>query len=234
MGRLTISALLGPACLLLACGCSSSQPGATATARTPSSTPAAVAGSSTAAPTPAAVSPAGSSGHAVGAATVPIRVGQFKFLQKFAASRAASPAQALVLMRFREAEVLWEESDMAGQFVTPVQDYVTGSALQHLELAIAGAHALNAVPAGSDRMYMTQVTSLASDRATVTTCDDGSHFQSVNRQTGKPDPALAPPPDQQFLFETWHLTRLATGWALATFTVASLPSASAKACQAAA
>jgi hypothetical protein len=238
MGRLTISALLGAAGLLLASGCSSGHPGGAAAGSQPASSPGAsqtaVPGSSTPAPTPATVSPAASSSHAVGAVTVPIRVGRFRFLQEFAAAQAASPAQALVVARFRQAEVLWEESDMAGQFVTPVQDYVTGSALQHLELAIAGAHALNAVPAGRDVMYMTRVTDLTSTQATLTTCDNGSHFQSVNRQTGKPDAALAPPADQQFLFETWHLTRLASGWALSTFNVASLPSPSAKACQAAA
>jgi hypothetical protein len=204
--------------ILLLVGCSAGKP----TAGKPA------AKATSASPTATATAAAGT---LVPSAAVRIRAGHFEFVQEFAASMAAGPEQATVIERFREAQVQWENSALAGKLVAPVSEYVTGQALQHLSLAISFAASKDAAPAGTDRMFMTSVTSFSASAATVTTCDDGSKYESVDRKTGKVIPSLAAPPDQQYLLEAWHLAKTGSGWAISSFTVTSLPSPSAKQCQ---
>lgn len=210
------SLLVGPAVLLLLVGCSAGKPAA--------GKPAAKATSASPTATAAA-------GTLVPSAAVRIRVGRFEFVQEFAASVAAGPGQVAVIERFREAQILWENSALAGKLVAPVSEYVTGAALNHLSVAISFAASKDAVPAGTDRMFMTRVTSFSASAATVTTCDDGSKYESIDRTTGKVITSLAAPPDQQYLLEAWHLAKTGGGWAISSFTVTSLPSLSAQPCQ---
>jgi hypothetical protein len=208
----------GAAVFLLVVACSAAKPAAgkpTSTATSASPTPTATANASTAVP----------------AATARIRVGGFEFVQEFAASTVAGPEQVAVIERFREAQILWEKSSLAGKLIAPVSEYVTGQALNHLVLAISFAESKDVAPAGTDRMFMTRVTSFSAAAATVTTCDDGSKYESVDRRTGKVILSLAAPPDQQYLLEAWHMAKVGEGWAISSFTVTSLPTASAKQCQ---
>jgi hypothetical protein len=213
----SIRLAVGLAVLLLLVGCSAGGP---ATGK-----PAAKA---TSAGEPAATAAAGT---LVPSAAARIRVGHFEFVQEFAASMAAVPGQVAVLERFREAQILWENSALAGRLVAPVSQYVTGQALDHLSAAISFAASKDSAPAGTDRMFMTRVTSFSASAATVTTCDDGSKYESIDRTTGKVIPSLVAAPDQQYLLEAWHLVMTGGGWAISSFTVTSLPSPSAQACQ---
>jgi hypothetical protein len=211
-----ISPAVGLAIIALLAGCSAGTP--------PAAKPAAKATSASPTATAAA-------GTLVPSAAVRIRVGHFVFVQEFAASMAAGPEQVAVIQRFRDAQVLWEKSALAGKLVAPVSEYVTGQALDHLSVAISFAASKDTAPAGIDRMFMTGVTSFSASAATVTTCDDGSKYQSVDRKTGKVIPSLAAPPDQQYLLEAWQLAKTGGGWAISAFTVTALPSPSAKQCQ---
>jgi len=183
-----------------------------------------------------AVLPACGSGHPASTARPAasqgpesVRIGPFT--QVFATALPAGTAQAGVIESFREAQILWTRSDRAWRLVAPVIAYVTGPARVNLSRSVANDKAAGLVPAGTDRMFMTRVTAVNGGTATVTTCDNDSKFREVNPRTGKPDPAMTVPPDQSYLFETWHMARVSGHWAITSFSVAQLPDPRADPCQ---
>ncbi len=153
------------------------------------------------------------------------------YTQIFATPLPASPAKAKVIQGFEKAEILWAKSEYAWRPVPPVTKYVTGQALTHLMAATNSLKANDVVPAGTDRLFMTSVAALTSTTATVTTCDDGSKYAAENPVTGKINPAYSPSANQKYLFETWHMVLQSGRWAIFSFTLATLPSASAQHCQ---
>jgi hypothetical protein len=201
---LCISGLL----LLAACGSSESEV-ADATRPTPGTT---------SIPAPAA-----------GASPEAVRIGPYT--QVFATPLPADPAQAQVMTGFRQAQVLWNKSNIAWHLVAPVRDYVTGDALTHLIVAMTGNRQRGLVPAGTDRFFMTRISGVTGRSATVLTCDDSSKFKEENPRTGAVNAAFVPPPNQAYLFETWHMVQLSGHWAISSFSVATLPNPSALPCQ---
>jgi hypothetical protein len=187
--------------------------------------PAVLAGGAT---TPAASTTSGPAPEASVAAES-VRIGPFT--QVFATPLPASPAQAKVIAGFRNAQVLWDRSDRAWRLVAPVTDYVTGDALAHLLVGVAAGKQQDIVPAGTDRLFLTRVTRLTGQSATITTCDDAGKAGSANPRTGAVNTADFPPPDQAYLFETWHMVRLSGHWAIKSFSVAILPNPRARQCQ---
>jgi hypothetical protein len=140
-------------------------------------------------------------------------------------------APAAVVVGFREAMVLYDTSQADRRLVAPVTDYVTGSMLKALERTIATFKEQDLVPAGTDRLFRTTVVSITGQSAELTTCDDGSKYTEVNPVTGAVDPSFENLPlDEQYVFETWKMTRLDGHWAIASITVANPPAASAKQC----
>jgi len=169
------------------------------------------------------------------ASKVAVRVGSIvhvgPYTQVFASPLPANPAQADVVEGFRQAQVLWEKSENAQHLVPSLRDYVTGQALSRLGAALKAGKARNLVPAGVDRFFMTRVTAITGHDATIATCDDGSKFKQENPRTGKVDARFLPSPGLEYLFETWRMVRLSGHWAIAAFSLATLPSPSAEPCQ---
>jgi hypothetical protein len=153
------------------------------------------------------------------------------YTQVFAGPLPANPVLADVVEAFREGEVLWNKSENARHLVPAARDYVTGQALTHLAAAMKAGRERDLVPAGVDRLFMTRVTTIAGRSATVTTCDDASKFQEQNPSTGQVDTSFVSPPGQDYLFETWRMVQLRGHWAIASLSVATLPSRSAEPCQ---
>ena len=218
LNRSCISASLVVSGVLVLSACGASKPAQTTA---PSSTSPAAGPTAT---NPTAASPAG--GGSVAAST---RIGPYT--QIFATPLPTSPAKARVIRRFEMAEILWARSEYAGHRVPPVTKYVTGQALTHLMTAMSSLKANEVVPAGTDRLFMTSVTALTSTTATVITCDDGSKYAAENAVSGKADPAYSPSANEKYLFETWHMVLLSGRWAISSFTLDTLPSASAQHCQ---
>ena len=158
-----------------------------------------------------------------------VRVGAMT--QVFATPLPANPARARVIEDFRRADVLWDKSESGHRLVAGLRSYVTGVALTRLTQAISFSAVHGVVPAGTDRFFKTRVTGLTSAGATVTTCDDSSKLGEKSVRTGRYVPQLGPQPGQAYLYESWHLAMIAGHWAIDTFTVATLPSASARQCQ---
>lgn len=182
------------------------------------------------APSPgSAISAVSTPGHAVSGSAESVRVGSET--EVFDSPLPASPAEAKVVADFRKAQLLWDRSGTAQNLVAPVTAYVTGEALAHLRDAVAAARQQDLVPAGTDRMFKTRVTILGARSATVATCEDASKFREKNRLTGRVDAQLLTPPDQQYMFVTWRMVRLAGRWALTDFSLASLPAPAAQHCQ---
>jgi hypothetical protein len=141
------------------------------------------------------------------------------------------PAQASVIEGFREAQVLWVKSGEAWHLVAPVTQFVVGVALSHLSSAVSFDKQQGVVAAGSDQFFMTRVTSLGANSATVTTCDNGSKFTYRKKATGQIDNALAAPPNQTYLFENWGMVRQSGHWAISSVSVIMLPDPRARSCQ---
>jgi hypothetical protein len=112
-----------------------------------------------------------------------------------------------------------------------VRDYVTGQALSNLTASLRGEQARDVVPAGTDRLFMTRVASMGKSQAVISTCDDASRFRQQNPRTGRVDQALAAPPQQDYLSETWRMGLLRGHWAITGVSVATVPSQSAERCQ---
>jgi hypothetical protein len=149
----------------------------------------------------------------------------------FATPLPTNAAQAKVIVGFRAGQILWDKSDIAWRLVAPVTDYVTGDALKHLIAAMTAGKTHDLVPAGTDRYFMTRVTAITGRSAIVTTCDDGSKFTSDNPHTGQEVPGFKAPPNQAYIFETWHMVQLSGHWAITAFSLATLPDSRAAPCQ---
>jgi len=187
-------------------------------------------GAKTGAPSPSSAKSAVSAPDPVASGSAEsVRVGSET--EVFDSPLPTGPAEAEVVEDFREAQILWDESETAQHLVAPVTDYVTGGALAHLRDAVAATSQQDLVPAGADRMFKTRVTILSARSATITTCDDGSKFREKNRRTGRVDAQFNAPPDQQYLFETWRMMRLSAHWAITGLSLASLPKLAANHCQ---
>lgn len=158
-----------------------------------------------------------------------VRVGPYT--QLFSGPLPANPAQARVVEGFRQAEVLWEKSENSWHLVSPVRDYVTGQALAHLTTAMNFGKTRHIVPAGTDRLFMTRVTRISGPNAIVTTCDDDSRFKEVNPATGQVAANSQPPPQQDYLYETWQMVQISGHWAMRALSIAFLPASSAELCQ---
>jgi hypothetical protein len=171
----------------------------------------------------------GTSGPAQGSSTESVRIGSYT--QVFATALPSDHAQATVMRGFRQAQILWEKSNVQWHLVAPVTDYVTGHALTELTAAVAAGRQHHLVPSGADRFFRTRVTALTGTTATVVTCDDGSKFRERDQRTGQVDEASAPKPGQAYLYETWQMVRRSGHWAISAFTLSGLPSAAARACQ---
>jgi hypothetical protein len=154
-----------------------------------------------------------------------------RFTQVFDAPLPADPAQASVVGGFRAAMILWDKSQESLMLVPPVTAYVTGTALRGLKASLARTKAGMVVPAGADRFFKTRVAAISGTSATITTCDDASKFEEVSTSTGVPDPAYSAPASQQYLFETWQMTRLDGHWAISAISPVPLPDSRAKPCQ---
>jgi hypothetical protein len=180
--------------------------------------------------------PVKSAGSAPGKKPAPARVTTQtvhlgRYTQVFDTALPANPAQASVVKDFRTAVVLWDKSTAAFTLVSPITEYVTGSAVHNLVEAIAGGKVRDVVPSGLDRMFKTRLTMKSVTSATITTCDDGSKFTMVFKKTGVADPAVNTPPNQQYIFETWQMTRLDGRWTISALTPVTLPDPRALPCQ---
>jgi hypothetical protein len=201
--------------LVLVAGCASGK-AANHNAGHSASAPASASASATASPT-ASSSPA----------TVQIGL----YTQEFAGSLPTDPAQANVIDGFREAQVLWVKSEQAWHLVAPVTEFVLGDALSHLSRAIAVDKQQGIVLAGGDQFFMTRVTSLSANSATVTTCDNGSKITGVQKATGQIDNAFAPSPNQAYILENWYMVQHSSHWAISSFSLILLPNPRAQSCQ---
>jgi hypothetical protein len=159
-----------------------------------------------------------------------VRIGT-SFTQVFATALPANAAQADVIEGFREGQVSWTRSEIAWRLVAPTTEYVAGSALGHLNDAIAALKARGIVPTGQDRLFMTRVTAVKGRSATVTTCDDGSKFREAFASTGQVDSVFTAPADQDYISEVWSMAEVSGRWAIVSFSLALLPDASARPCQ---
>jgi hypothetical protein len=153
------------------------------------------------------------------------------YTQIFDTNLAADPAQASVIEGFRAGLILWNKSQETMKLVAPVTAYVTGAALSALKATLVREKTQDVVIGGTDRLFKTRVTVISGTNATITTCDDGSKFEEVNPSTGVPDPAYIAPANQQYLFETWQMTRLDGRWAISAVSPVTLPDSRAKPCQ---
>jgi hypothetical protein len=153
------------------------------------------------------------------------------YTQVYATPLPANAAQARVIKDFRAAQILWGESNEALRPVAPILAYVTGIARHDLMTALAAGRTRHLAPAGTERFFRTRVVALSGSSATVTTCDDGSKYREQNPRTGKINPAYSQHPGQAYAFESWHLVLRSGRWAIAAFSVASLPDSRALPCQ---
>lgn len=182
----------------------------------------------------ACTSPSVSEGGSLGSGTpVPtsspytVRIGPYT--QVYSTPLPQDPAQARVIADFRTAQTLWGKSNEALRMVAPVAGYVTGKALSDLNGALKTANSNDYVPAGIERFFSTRVTQISKSGATITTCDDGSKYRTRNLRTGEDLPP--PPASQLYILLTWDMVPLAGHWAIANFSVISLPDHRAAVCQ---
>jgi hypothetical protein len=154
-----------------------------------------------------------------------------RLTQVFDTPLPADPAGAGVVEGFRTATILWDTSSENLVLASPVTAYVTGSALHGLKAGLAAMKTGEVVLGGADRYFKTRVAVISGTSATITTCDDGSKLEEVTPSTGMPDPAYSPPANQQYLFETWQMTRLGGHWAISAVSPVTLPDSRAKPCQ---
>jgi hypothetical protein len=151
--------------------------------------------------------------------------------QEFATPLPSDAAQAEVVAGFRRGLVLWDVSSEQRKLIAPVTSYVTGAALASLKKVISTFAKTDEVPAGVDRFFLTRVTALTGSVATLTTCDDGSKYVQENPATGAVDPAFTNVPiEEQYVYETWGMTRLSGHWAIKSISFASPGSAGERQC----
>jgi hypothetical protein len=161
--------------------------------------------------------------------TQTVRIG--RYTQVFDTPLPVDPAQASVVEGFRAAIVLWDKSQEELTLVPPVTAYVTGRALSNLKASLVTMQDDKVVPGGADRFFKTIAAIASGASATITTCDDSSKLEEVNPGTGVADPALDAPANQQYLFETWQMTKIGGQWAVSAVSPVTLPDSRAEPCQ---
>ena len=161
--------------------------------------------------------------------TQTVRIG--RYTQVFDTPLPVDPAQASVVEGFRAAIVLWDKSQEELTLVPPVTAHVTGRALGNLKASLVSMQDDKVVPGGADRFFKTTAAIASGASATITTCDDGSKLEEVNPGTGVADPALDAPANQQYLFETWQMTKIGGQWAVSAVSPVTLPDSRAEPCQ---
>ncbi|HEY1616676.1 MAG TPA: hypothetical protein VGG25_03620 [Streptosporangiaceae bacterium] len=149
----------------------------------------------------------------------------------FSTPLPAGQAQARVIEDFREAMILWDTSEWQWDIGGQTRSYVTGQAYRHLQTAIMSGLQQGIVPGGTDRMFGFRVTALGSRTATIVSCDDGSRYRSLNRQTGRADSKDTVTGPRAYLKEDWHMTLRSGHWAISSFTLATYPSPAARPCE---
>jgi hypothetical protein len=161
--------------------------------------------------------------------TTTVRIGPYA--QEFGTPLPADAAQALVIASFRDSQVLWFQSLLAGHALPLLSDYVVGTAFADFLKAAHGGNTGGMEPSGRDLLFDIRVTGLSKNDAAVATCDYDAHTTSSYRTTGKLVPGSAPPSTQDYRSQTWHLVRESKHWALASFSIALLPSPAARQCE---
>jgi hypothetical protein len=207
--RVVACLTLAAAGLIALCSCSSGQPSPTGAS---GGSPAVSAGST-------------SNGGAVPAS---VRISGH-YTEEFSTPVPADAAQAKVIEGFRESQVVWDQSTVALRLVGATPAYVTGSALTLLHTVLQSYAKNDITPVGTDRLFDTKITSLTADRATVTSCDDGSAFNVADRKTGQTKPPA--PVSYQYDFIVATMVPTAGHWALNSVKPVVAPDARAKACQ---
>jgi len=151
-----------------------------------------------------------------------------RYAEVFATPLPADPAKAAVISGFRQSQVLWDKSSVALHLVGTTTEYVTGNALTTLNKVLRSFSQKNLVPVGTDRMFDTKITSLTADSATVTTCDDGSRYNTADRTSGQtPAPV---PVSQQYVFAIFGMSRVGGRWANSSVSAITYPDPRVKAC----
>ena len=216
--RVLACLVLGMTGLLSLCSCASGQPSPTASAKAGASGSAAVSNASTGA------GPAGS-------VPASVRISG-RYTEEFSTPVPADPAQAKVIEGFRESQIVWDQSTVALRVVGATTSYVTGSALTLLHTVLQSYAKNDITPVGTDRLFDTKITSFTADRATVTTCDDGSRFNVADRKTGQTEPT--PPVADQYDLVVATMVPVAGHWALSSVKPVVAPDPHATTCQQAA
>lgn len=158
-----------------------------------------------------------------------VRMGQFTEI--FGTPLPSGAAEVKVAADFREAMVLWDVSQVKRALVPPVTSYVTGAALTALKTTLRTFNKQNLIPAGTDRLFKTDIVAVTSPTATIISCDDGSKFTEINPVTHAVDPSFENMPlDNQYVYVTWNMSLQAGHWAITSITALSPPAAAAKQC----
>jgi hypothetical protein len=151
-----------------------------------------------------------------------------RYVQVFSAPLPADPAQAAVISGFRESIVLWDQSEVALRLAGATKEYVAGDALANLRGALQTYTKYSLIPIGVDRLFNTKVASFTTKSATVTTCDDGTKWDTASRTTGKALPAA--PASQQYAFESFTMSPVDGHWSISSVTIVSFPDQRVKSC----
>jgi hypothetical protein len=109
--------------------------------------------------------------------------------------------------------------------------YIIGSALQHVEAGERGLRAQGVILGGTDRLFKTRVIGSSGSTASVLTCDDSAKVVEQDPTTGKVVPQAGIPASENYIFETYVLTRHSGHWAIRSVSTAVLPQAGARQCQ---
>jgi hypothetical protein len=180
---------------------------------------------STAAPTPSISAPPGT------VVTGPSTVRMGRFTEIFGTPLPSDPAEVKVAADFREAMVLWDVSQEKRALVPPVTSYVTGAALTTLKTTLTTFNKQNLIPAGTDRLFKTDIVAVTNPAATITSCDDGSKFTEINPVTHAVDPSFVNMSlDDQYAYVTWDMSLRAGHWAFTSIAALSSPVGAAKQC----
>jgi hypothetical protein len=216
MKRLRTAVALAAAALGLS-ACSASPP-----AVAPSATPSSV--SPSAAPSASVPTTTVTSGS-----TTIVQIGPYA--QEFGTPLPADAAQAEIIASFRDSQVLWFQSIFAEHALPLLKQYVVGTAFADFLKAVRATNGGGIEPSGRDLLFDIHVTGLSKNEAAVATCDYHAHTASLYRTTGKLVPGSTPSSTQDYQSQTWHLVRESKHWALASFSVALLPSPAARQCE---
>jgi hypothetical protein len=147
-------------------------------------------------------------------------------------TRTASAEAEVMVMTTREVPTAYDQSTVALRVVRMTTDYVTGRALTTLDKVLQSFTKNNLVPVGADRLFDTKITSLTADSATLTSCDDGTHYNVADRTIGQTEPPA--PTSQEYAFAVFTMRPVDGRWAISSVTAITFPDQRVKACMKAA